>query len=165
MKTTYGKVSLSDNALDAIHLFRNLDPSERRGIVRLCEGRLYAKNRHVIAHGDGDGDVFFIVSGLIQAIVRSSSGHRLSTQLLGSGETFGELAALDRKGRSASVVTMEEALIARISESNFLKLLNTHPSIAVPLLTRLGKLVRFLCSRISELSPKREQASLQEMLP
>ena len=63
---------------------------------------------------------------------------------------FGEIAAIDRGPRTASIRTVPETFVLRISGDDFIKLMWTHRPIGMRILRRLTELVRFLCGRVIE---------------
>jgi CRP-like cAMP-binding protein len=77
----------------------------------------------------------------------TSSGKVVTFQKLGRGEMFGELAAIDGKPWSTSVITVEETRVIRISGLNFKDMVARIPSLAELTMLRLCELSRFLCER------------------
>ena len=151
MKAPFQRIDPTPESLAGIQLLSGLERQERVEILRHCEGRKYQKDKEIISHQENHRDAFFVVSGRVSATIYSPSGRRVTFQVLGPGDTFGELAALDKEVRSASVVTMEESFVVRISEAGFSEMLDTYPAVAKQLMRRMTKLVRFLCERIYEL--------------
>jgi CRP/FNR family cyclic AMP-dependent transcriptional regulator len=147
----YQRIDPTPESLAGIQLLSGLERQERVEILRHCEGRKYQKDQEIISHQEDHRDAFFVVSGRVSAAIYSPSGRRVTFQVLGPGDTFGELAALDKEVRSASVVTMEESFVVRISEAGFSEMVDTYPAVTKQLLRRMSKLVRFLCERIYEL--------------
>jgi CRP-like cAMP-binding protein len=91
---------------------RFVDPEEHPfdDSARRC---LYRRNEIVFRRGDADGDVFQVLRG----VVRLQAGDRPeegappaadSHMLMGPGQFFGELSALDGRPRSASLVAHSE---------------------------------------------------------
>lgn len=135
-------------SLKDIDLFKSLDDTALAEVARLITWRIYPKGAEIIPHmGQGD-DVFFIASGTVRVTIFSFSGKEISYEELGPGSMFGELAAIDRKPRTANVITLEESRIGRLSASNYWSLLGQYPEVAAAAMMRLAGLVRFLIDRV-----------------
>ena len=110
-------------------------------IVKLIE--LPVGNRLMIQSGQ-DNDLFFILSGSTRVLVND---REVATRR--AGEHVGEMALIDRTAvRSATVITVEPSVVARISEPDFTKVANRYPAIwrkmAVIIAQRLRERNRFL---------------------
>src|SRR5205085_2383151 len=67
-------------------------------------------------------------------------------------EWFGDLAAIDRRPRSADVVATSSSLVAVLPAPKFLALLAAHPTIANTLIAHLVMNIRELSDRLFDLS-------------
>jgi CRP-like cAMP-binding protein len=82
----------------------------------------------------------------------SLSGREIAFHELDAGEYFGELAAIDEQPRSATVVALNDSLLASMSPNTFINLLQDHPQLAIEVLRELAQFVRVSTNRIMELS-------------
>ena len=147
MERNYRKVELSPDSLLGSRFFDRLERAERAHIARFCEGRCYQAGADIIRHGEGTRDVFFILSGKVQASLLTAQGKMISFQDLSGGEMFGELSAIDAAPRSTNVTAVEETVLIRMSGPNFKDLIARIPSLAEQTMLRLCALSRFLCER------------------
>ena len=77
-----------------------------------------------IVQENEDNDVFFILAGTVSIQI---NGREVNTQ--SAGRQVGEMAAIDvHARRSASVVPISETITAKVSEPDFIKIANEHPS-------------------------------------
>src|SRR3954463_10450739 len=67
---------------------------------------------------------------------------------LDAGSTFGELAAIDRKPRSANVAALTDVLVGSIPAAEFMALMRQYPSVAEAGLVKLADLLRALSQRL-----------------
>jgi len=95
--------------------------------------------------------VFFIANGEVRVTIYSVSGKAVSFCDLGTGEVFGEYAAIDGQSRSASVQARSSCEIASLSAASFLKLLGNE-RVLNELLRKLVKTIRMLDRRVYEFS-------------
>jgi len=77
--------------------------------------RIYRQHELIIAHGDRDRDVFFILDGQARVTLFSGLGREVAYRDIQPGDIFGELAAIDGRERSASVIALELTRTARLS--------------------------------------------------
>lgn len=134
--------------LEGVVLLRGVDRSDLPSLARLCRWRRYAPQQQVIGQEEANDDVFFLISGSVRITVYSASGSQVSFRDLGQGECFGELAAIDGKPRSASVIALGPSFLASLTAGRFRNLLHTQPAVTDTLLRSLVTLVRRLSERV-----------------
>ena len=71
---------------------------------------------------------------------------------LQEGSNFGELSAVDCRGRSARVVGSDTCVVARMERDVFLEMLLRYPKVSLNLLDQLANIIRNLTERVSVLS-------------
>lgn len=114
--------------------------------------RRFAAHEQIIDRQSESRDVFFVVHGRVRVVNYSLSGREITLDDLGPGEHFGELAAIDGEPRSASVMALEDTVVASITPDRFLKLLENNPSVARHVMQQLAHIVRSSTDRIMDLS-------------
>jgi CRP-like cAMP-binding protein len=138
--------------LRAITLFRGLSDEEIRRLDRRCLWRRYDARQQVVGHGEPGTDVYFVVGGLVRALIRAGGSREVILGDIGAGAFFGELAAIDGRPRSASIVAVTGAMLARMPAAVFREVLLQHADACHQLLALLAARVRLLDSRVSELA-------------
>jgi CRP-like cAMP-binding protein len=138
--------------LSAIAPFTDLSNRELEALAALCHWRDYRPSQLVVGHQEQSSDVFFIVSGKVRVTLYSVSGKEVTFRDMGAGEMFGELAAIDGKPRSASVIALTESRIGSVSAQSFWRVLREHPEVAAATLRWLVAQVRDLSERVFEFS-------------
>jgi CRP-like cAMP-binding protein len=139
-------------SLRCIRLFRRLSDEEIRRLDVQCLWRRYEAKQEVVGHGEPGTDVFFVVGGLLRAVIHGDGGRDVILGDIGNGEFFGELAAIDSQPRSATVVAMTGATLARMSAALFSATVHQHADVCGQLLALLATRVRALDKRVSELA-------------
>ncbi len=140
------------STLSGIDLFSGLGEEERRRVEKLCRWRHYPPQQQIIDRETDSREVFFVISGKVRVVNYSFSGRGVIFDELEAGSFFGELAAIDSEPRSASVVSLSDALMASLPQDHFLQLLEEHPDIALKVLRHLSKMTRTATQRIMDLS-------------
>lgn len=140
------------NSLSNIELLDGLTPAEMEALAKRCRWRKFQADEQVLAHLDAGTDVLFLTEGRLRVSLYSASGKEVSFEDLRPGQIFGELAALDRKGRSASVFALEPSTIAFLDASGFMEVLKSHFVVTHRVMMGLCRLVRRLDERVFEFS-------------
>jgi len=109
------------------------------------------RNSQILSFRDESNDVFFILEGRIQVKNYSEHGREFIFSEIGAGQIFGEFSALDGLPRSASVVAMEDSVVARMKAIDFVAMLRADFDLTLRLLRILTGKARGLSDRIFEL--------------
>ena len=89
----------------------------------------------IITQGNADNDLYFILAGRLSIVV---NGREVAIRQ--SGEHVGEMALIDPSARrSASVIAIEQTVVAKISETAFRPLANKYPRVWQLIATELAK--------------------------
>ncbi len=127
--------------LSHVPLFAGLSARHVRHVADLAESVQYAQGRAIVEEGHRGGGFFVILEGTAK-VVRSPGGKLLAE--LGPGSYFGELAVIDDRPRTASVVSTSPMLTARITRANFRKLMKQEPEVALRIMENLSGWIRDL---------------------
>lgn len=142
----------SRTGLHGIALLKGLPTSSLDALARECVCRSYAPGQQIISCEATDCDVYLIVVGRVRVTQYSLAGRQVTFRDLGSGEIFGDIAAIDGMPRSADVAAIESTLLASMTSAAFWQLLRTQPIVAERVLRRLAAFVRELSHRVMDLS-------------
>jgi CRP-like cAMP-binding protein len=129
-----------------------LDGADRAVLAARWAVRNYKRDEMIIAHDESGRDVFFVLEGRARATLFSESGRVVAYRDIEPGDIFGELAAIDGKVRSASVVALEPLRAARLPEATFREMVATRPTFTWTLLEHLSDQMRRLTDRVYEFS-------------
>ena len=118
-------------------LFKGLPGPELRVIEKQMKTVKHPAGHEIVVRGDNGVGFMVILDGTVT--VNTIQGKK---RKLGPGDSFGEIALLDQKGRSASIKADADVTLATIPEWNFKPFLKEHPEVAYRLLQGLSQLVR-----------------------
>ena len=138
--------------LGGIRLFSGLPPKALRDIERQCQWCEFHAGARIVERDSDDRSVYLVVLGSVQVANYSSSGRKIALATIAAGGYFGELAAIDGQPRSATVIALENCLVAMLPPSACNQLMLDHPELAVDLLRRLAQIIRSGDNRIMDLS-------------
>lgn len=141
-----------ERTLSSVTLLRGLDDEDRTRLESQCSWRRYRLGERVFDRGSDGRDVYFVIAGVVNIVNFSRSGREIAFAVAKTGDMFGEMAAIDGESRSASVVAIDDSLLAVLPPESFIDLLKRHGEIAFSLLQRLSIKVREVGDRVMELS-------------
>jgi CRP/FNR family cyclic AMP-dependent transcriptional regulator len=133
--------------LAKIDLFRSLSPEEIRILNSRCIWRRAKPKEWILEYRDDGKEVFFLTSGSVRVIV---GGRETILRDIYAGDFFGEVAAIDGQNRSASILALTEATIARMRPSTFVETIIGNPGLVKEMLIRMAAQTRTLANGIRE---------------
>ncbi|MFI1364400.1 Crp/Fnr family transcriptional regulator [Streptomyces griseochromogenes] len=126
-----------------------LTPQERESVMALGSRKRYPADAHLVTEGDRSSHVVIILQGWVTVSVATDRGAtRLILGLRGPGELLGEMAALDRHPRSATVRALGPIEAQVISGDAFRGFLAVHPRVS-------GLVIRQLTFRLRSADQER----------
>ena len=132
------------NLLRSHPIFSSLNEEEIASLLRdeVSQERVYPQGA-VILSGGGVGDsVFLIRSGSVQITLGGTGGPLFPLGILQAGEIFGEMAVLERKPRSATVLAKEDCLLLEVAGEEIRNLLEAHLEMQVKMYTLIRDRLR-----------------------
>jgi len=138
--------------LAGIELLAGLGEDSKINLEKRCRWRHYEAGQQILDKNSSDRDVYFVVEGAVKVVNYSMTGREIALAHLGSGGYFGELSAIDGMVRSASVVALEDCLLASLSPQIFASQLSGDHGMTVGVLGCLAGIIRSCDERIMDLS-------------
>ena len=96
----------------------------------------------IIKEGELSDSIYLIGSGSVRVFLKVDEGSRITLSTLKKGEFFGEIAAIQQKPRSATVIAKEDSVFLEIKSRVFLKILEEHSDIAAKVFLLLSERLR-----------------------
>jgi len=125
-----------------VPLFSKLNDSELEQIVSQCVRRECDKDKVLFVEEEVGQTLFIILRGNVKVARTSDEGKEVILTILKAGDFFGELSLLDGKGRSATVISMDDSELLTLRRSEFLLIIEKFPHIAIELLKVLADRIR-----------------------
>jgi CRP/FNR family cyclic AMP-dependent transcriptional regulator len=138
--------------LRAVSLFAGMTPDALALLVQACSLHQFAKDTQVLTEQERTSDVFVVLEGAVRVSSYSESGREITYSDIAAGSLFGELSAIDRLPRSASVIALSDCKLARLPAERFAALLRSDAEIAFRLVELLVGKVRTMSERVFEVS-------------
>ena len=124
-------------------LFRGLPKVTLERIAALGRRRVYAEGTVIFLRGDPGDSLCGVVSGRVRISASRPGGKEVFLNIIGPGDSFGEIALLDGMARTATATAMMRTELTIIRRDQFLCLLRTEPQLAAHLIQLLCKRVRW----------------------
>jgi CRP/FNR family transcriptional regulator, cyclic AMP receptor protein len=102
----------------------------------------FRRGTYLCHQGDPNGDVFFLVDGRVEISSETANGNRVLHATLDTPGFVGELSALGRMPRTASVLTLDDSDVWSIGSESFLEFVTAEPAASRGFLQALARQVR-----------------------
>ncbi len=100
--------------------------------------RKYSNGEVILAEGDTNRDVYFIVSGIVE-ISKYVAGKRMIVTTLRNGDFFGEMASLTGCSRSMTVMAKGNLYLWKMSFSEMREYMRLYPQSAIDMCVRMSE--------------------------
>jgi CRP/FNR family cyclic AMP-dependent transcriptional regulator len=119
----------------------------------------YRKDHVVYRQGNLASDVFYIQKGKVKKSVLSEMGKEAVVGLFANGEFFGEGCLAGESRRLATITTLSQAVIVRMTKQSVLRVIRDEPAFAAMfidhILKRTGRIEEDLIDQLFNSSEKR----------
>jgi len=134
------------------YLFSGLPDALLDRLVAQAQWRACVRNEVIFAQGDEGDALYGVVSGRVRISTTSPEGREVYLNIMGPGDTFGEIAVIDGLPRTAGAVALDASTLIFIRRNEFLATVESEPKLAMHLL-------RLFCQRIRWTSDLVEESS------
>jgi CRP/FNR family transcriptional regulator, cyclic AMP receptor protein len=131
-------------------LFAGLGEDAIRGIAGLCTRRALDSGEVLFQKGDKGDALFGVRRGRVRIETGTAAGGRLTLNVLGPGDLFGEIALFDGQPRTADAIAAEASELFTVRRSDFLSYLEREPRVTLRLLEMLCQRIRWVSDRMEE---------------
>jgi CRP-like cAMP-binding protein len=138
--------------LEKIGLLRTLSRADRESFEQRCQWRHAHPKEWLLEQNDIGTDIYFLSSGVVRVLITPAPDREIILADIDAGGYFGEMAAIDGQPRSAGILAITDATIARMPSGVFREIIRKFPDVAEQLLVQLVTRIRTLDQRINEFS-------------
>ena len=148
MEERYNTHNTSHTWMISAPFFQGLpEPGVEKALTHLVT-RTHPANQVILLENDWGGSVYFIMNGWVKIRTYNLDGKEVTLNIIGRGELFGEMAALDEVPRSTDVITLASTTIASIPAQDFVNLLQTEPLAGMRLAQLMARRLRQVNRRL-----------------
>ncbi len=138
-------------SLEQCGWLREADWAQIEAFSKYLEAYRAAKGSLVVEEGEREAFMGILTKGGLEVLKDDGSGTLKVLARLGSGRAFGEMSLLDGSPRSATLRGMNDVSMLILSKTNFQRLCDEKPALAVLF---LHKMCRLLSERLRMTSGK-----------
>lgn len=128
-------------------LMDRLRPATRQELLGIGALVRYPADRRVIEQGATDNHALLLLDGVVKVQVTDESGETGLLGVRGRGDLVGEMAAMDGRPRSATVVTCGDVVALLITSKELMAFLHRRTDMFVELITMLNERLRWVNDR------------------
>lgn len=128
--------------LQNIPLLTGLPPQLLQQIGSLMLFKKAGKGDYILHKGSSGEHLLFLLVGRLRVVDLTEDGREIGLSFLSPGDYFGELSIIDGEPRSASVIAMDNVLIALLPASQARALIYSNPLVAERVMARLAQKIR-----------------------
>ena len=123
----------SVTALAEMQMFESLEQDQLMQLLDRHRESSHQPDQVIVMEQDWGESVFLLRSGLAKVRTYTTDGDEVVMSLLGAGDVFGEMAALDGAARSADVVALTPLCLVKLRAAPFAALLAKQAGFALAL--------------------------------
>jgi CRP/FNR family transcriptional regulator, nitrogen oxide reductase regulator len=120
--------------LSQVPFFANLPPVDLVKINNRFHERGFSADEYIYYEGDPASSLFVVADGRVKLIRHTLSGKDVLLDLLKTGEFFGSLSHLEQELNAETAQAQTDVCILTIAKSEFRKILDTFPKVAIAVL-------------------------------
>ena len=139
-------------ALSRLPLFGGLGREELVSLSSVVRTTRFFAGEVILVEGQTGDTMYILRHGAVKVTRSSREGKEVVFDFMRQGQYFGELSILDGRERSANVIALEETEVYIIERTEFLGLLQRHPSLSAHLLQNLAGQIRAADQQIEYLA-------------
>lgn len=129
--------------LKKMELFSNLDALEMIQVSKIIRHKRYKPGELVIKEGEEGSSLFIVKNGQFRAFLERQNTSDLA--VFSAGDHFGEIALIDRRPRTATIVALTDGEVLEITQDDFNGLLNYSSDLKIKI---YDNLIRDLCQKV-----------------
>ena len=138
--------------LKSVALFKGLDDAALEGIEKLASRREFKKGDLLFLEGDEAEYLWFILDGEVKIFKEFASGKSAILGLFGPGSMVAEVAVIDGNPYPAGCQAVTAGTAATLKRDDALNVITTNPTVALRMMSSLGKKLRTLTSDLGSMS-------------
>lgn len=139
---------LSSADLRLMPIFEGFDAAKLDELGAAMTVRSHPANQTIMLQNDWGNGVYFVLEGWVKIRTFNLEGKEVTLNILGPGEIFGEMAALDENPRSTDVIALTETQVAILEAKKFIRFLESDPLVGVRLAQLMSRRLRQINRRL-----------------
>ena len=157
-------ISPKSKALSRIAVFQGLTPQELHRVERELFPMTAKHKTYLLRAGEISDWVYFIIEGTVCILRPQKTGTSIILNMVGAGETLGEVCAIDNRGHSASALATEDTVLYKMRRSEFATLQESLSSLSKNVKYLLARRLRFATTHNESLAERKVHLRVSRLL-
>ena len=137
--------------LTDFYIFKNCEKKLIDEINKEMQIRNAISGETIFSQGDVPKNLYIILEGSLYVTEFTEDGRSVSHELISKGDCFGEIAIIDQKLRSASIICAENVKLGVLSSSFVQNILLKNITICTNLLQKFSSIIRKMNTQVFNL--------------
>ena len=151
-------------ALQKVSLFADFPEEALVELSQKVESLSLPADTILFKEGEEGDEMYLMVRGQVAIYGKDEKGHEVLFDELTPGEYFGEMSLLDKKPRSAGARTVSNVELLKLSQDNFLAVLDKYPHLALKLVSDFSARLRSNSEIIEQANTASGQTVVQTVI-
>jgi CRP/FNR family transcriptional regulator len=147
-----------------IEYFKTLSEVQIAEVAGFLKEENYEAEENLFIEGERSKGIYFVKSGTIKIYKSSKDGKEQILKLCYAGESFNDVTVFSANINPASADAVNKSTVFLLSKENLENLIFKYPEISFNIIRSLTDKLRFLTSRIEDLSLKHTQERIGKIL-
>ena len=143
--------------LRGCEIFSSLNDTELTKLLKKFKTIHIKKGKILFNQGSFSNSLYLVVQGKLVVFLKQGSNEKKILNIINAGETVGEVGALSNEPRTATVKTLENSILLKLSSDEFNELTHQYPSVMQKTLANLMLRSRSLIQLVSNKESLRKQ--------
>lgn len=132
----------------SVRFFEGLPENVVKNALNHLVTRNHSANQLILLENDWGTSVYFLLEGWVKIRTYNLDGKEVTLNILGKGELFGEMAALDEAPRSTDVISLTPTITGNMPAQDFVQLIQTEPLAGIRLSQLMARRLRQVNRRL-----------------
>lgn len=145
-------------------VFAGVPERELEALARIAREETHRARGEIFMEGDAARWVYLVKSGHVKIVRHSKTGKDVVLELLGPGEIFGGVAAIEKRPYPASAQATEPTVVLKVPADPVIALAERHPTVIREMALMIGRRLRAAHDSVASLAVDPVEARLAATL-
>jgi len=152
--------SYLQDKMDKISIFKYLDDSEKKILLKFAHFHEYYPDEKIITQGETSYSFYALISGKLNVTINGDNGKQILISHINEGEFFGETGIFDDGQRTATVSAADTSQVLVIERNDFFCYIRMYPKAGIKLMMLfVNGLMKKLNASNKELKGEKESSA------
>ena len=154
----------AEDCVELVSIFQNLSKSDKETIATLVTHHHYKNGEYLFSAGDEADSLIIVAHGQAKVFQMSANGKEQMLRILQTGDFDGEAALFTNSDHNSFAQALMDTAVCQIKRSDFQKLMQQTPELAVNMVNALGRRVGQLEQQTTEVTTASVESRLANYL-